>query len=81
MNREKLSQDELRALILAEVDKAGLEDKPTNLTFLGTEETACGQNWTVSFQGAIMFTHEAKALGAIIQRLGEQYDIEWRALH
>jgi hypothetical protein len=82
MAREKLTQDELRNLILFEAEKADLEAAPQNIQFLGVEYPAPDKpNWTIGFEGPLMYSADAARLLAIVQRLGKQYDIEWRALH
>lgn len=82
MARKTLTQDQLRAMIEAEVEKAGLVDKPQHLTFYGVEEQQPdGPNWTLSFDGPLMFSTQLDAFSAIIQRLTAEFDIQWQTRH
>jgi anti-sigma-K factor RskA len=80
MQKKKISQDNLRALIAAEAAKDPLCEDLTKVQLFGTEDDSAG-NWTVAWHGLGFDRAANAAMAAIIKRLSAEYDVAWRTQH
>ena len=80
MEKKKVSQEQLRKLIMDEIGKNDRCDGIDRVSFYRVEEPGAG-NWTVSFIGGLPGSEAATAMTDILQRLTAEYDVAWEARH